>query len=89
VSREAYSRLLRRRSTLEGADLGGSILIGANLKGANLQGANFEGATLAQADFTGAKGITTDQLEQQTQHPNLQGVPALQGATMPDGSKHP
>jgi uncharacterized protein YjbI with pentapeptide repeats len=77
------------RANLEGADLGGSILIGANLKGANLQGVNFEGATLAQADLTGAKGITTDQLEQQTQHPTLQGVPALQGATMPDGSKHP
>jgi uncharacterized protein YjbI with pentapeptide repeats len=77
-------------ANLKGAILENAMVAGANLKGTNLHGANFEGATLAQADLTGAKGITEDQLEQQTQHPILQGVvPPLQGATMPDGSKHP
>jgi uncharacterized protein YjbI with pentapeptide repeats len=77
-------------ANLSGAILEDSIMIGANLKEANLQGTNLEGANLAQADLTGAKGITRDQLEQQTsQHPVLDDVPALQEATMPDGSKHP
>src|SRR5215208_5462269 len=55
---------------LSGSDLSGTILHGSNLRGTDLR----------NADFSAARGITAEELEQQTD--------LLEGATMPDGSKH-
>jgi hypothetical protein len=63
-----------KRADLRYADLEGANLEGANLEGANLEGANLEGANLEGAD------ISKDQLSK---------VASLEGATMPDGTKHP
>jgi hypothetical protein len=66
------------------ADLIGVNLIGANLIEANLSGdligANLMDTDLSDADLRGAVGITNEELEQQAF--------SLEGATMPDGSKH-
>jgi uncharacterized protein YjbI with pentapeptide repeats len=89
-------------SDLSGADLSGANLSGANLSGANLSGADLSvrgahqrkanlsgadlsgadlsGADLSGADLFGATGITTKELEDLAF--------SLEGATMPDGSKH-
>ena len=88
---------------LSGANLSGAILYGANLRRANLKGADLsgaflgsgdklhwyslpewsetklQGADLGDANLTGVK-ISTKQLN---------AVKSLQGATMPNGSKHP
>jgi hypothetical protein len=64
----------RTRLDLRGANLQGANLQGANLQEANLQGANLQGANLQGANATDEQ--LTDTL-------------SLQGATMPDGSKHP
>ena len=71
---------------LTGADLQGVILFGANLQGANLQGADLReaylrGVNLQGADLQGAK-VTDEWLAEALAR-------SLQGATMPDGSKHP
>jgi hypothetical protein len=60
-------------------DLHESNLRGANLRGANLRGANLQRANLQDADLLEA--VVTDE--------QLAHTRALQGATMPDGSKHP
>jgi hypothetical protein len=61
---------------LTGADLQGVDLGGsADLRGANLQGANLQGADLQEAKVTDEWW--------------LPDARSLQGATMPDGSKHP
>jgi hypothetical protein len=52
----------------------------ANLREADLSGADPNGADLSGADLSGAIGITNAQLEQQ--------AAALEGAIMPDESKH-
>jgi hypothetical protein len=62
--------------SLRGADLRGAHVFGANLSGTNLSNADLSGANLFKAE-----GITTEKLEQQAD--------SLEGATMPDGSKHP
>lgn len=89
-----------RGANLSGTDLSGADLSGANLSGANLSGTNlsdtdlstvnlsnanlntakFSGADLCEADLRGAKGITDEQLGE---------AKSLEGAIMPDGSKHP
>jgi len=46
------------------ADLKNSHMISANFRGADLSGANLENAHLYMADFTGAKGLTIEQLAQ-------------------------
>jgi uncharacterized protein YjbI with pentapeptide repeats len=66
---------------LSGARLSGAELFLANLEDANLSGAILVGADLRGADLRGATGITNEELEQQDSF--------LEGATMPDGSKHP
>jgi Pentapeptide repeats (8 copies) len=66
---------------LSGADLSEADLSGANLSGAPISGANLSGANLSGAELKGTFGITIEELEKQTK--------LLQGATMPDGSKHP
>jgi hypothetical protein len=88
-----------RRAYLKDADLGGTGLSGADLTNANLSGAslinarlqarrshhlsaaNLSGANLSGANLSGAKGITNEDLERQAY--------SLEGAIMPDGSKHP
>ncbi len=91
-------------STFDNCDLQGAIFIGTNLTAAILENVNLTGVNMTQAllpranlseddltkvNLTGAnlaganlKGamITPDQLKQ---------VASLQGAIMPDGSKHP
>src|SRR5216684_4256886 len=71
------------RADLSGADLSKANLSGANLSeadlsGANLNGANLSGADLSLANLRGAL-VTAEQLT---------ATKLLQGATMPDGSKH-
>lgn len=76
-------------ANLSGADLAGAFLretklidanlSGASLQGANLSGANLQGANLSDADLSNAK-VTDEQLAK---------AKSLQGALMPDGSKHP
>jgi uncharacterized protein YjbI with pentapeptide repeats len=73
-------------TTLGYADLNPALLSGADLSGADLRYADLGGANLAQADLSGtdlreAEGVTRDLLEQEAK--------SVEGATMPDGSKHP
>jgi uncharacterized protein YjbI with pentapeptide repeats len=63
-----------------GADLSGADLSDADLSGANLRGASLSGANLSGANLRDARGVTDEQLDQ---------AASLEGATMPDGSKHP
>jgi uncharacterized protein YjbI with pentapeptide repeats len=56
-----------------------STLSKANLRGANLSNADLTGANLTLADLTGAQ-VTDEQLAK---------CKSLEGATMPDSSKHP
>jgi uncharacterized protein YjbI with pentapeptide repeats len=75
---------------LSEADLSDANLSDANLRFANLSAANLRFAKLREADLSevdlsdanlgGAVGITKEELEQQAK--------TLEGATMPDGSKH-
>jgi hypothetical protein len=84
-----------RAANLVGADLRGADLNGANLREANLHWAdliwaNLSGAYLGRtdlsladlsgADLSNVKELTVRQLDQ---------AYSLEGATMPDGSKHP
>ena len=69
-----------RGTDLRYADLSGADLRGTDLRGADLRGANLRGADLSGADLEGAQGVTDDQLAEAS---------SLNGATMPDGSKHP
>jgi hypothetical protein len=66
-------------ANLRGADLTGAFLRETKLIDAKLQGANLQGADLSDADLSNAK-VTDEQLAK---------AETLQGATMPDGSKHP
>jgi Pentapeptide repeats (8 copies) len=59
----------------------GANLFRANLSGAYLHYASLRGANLKGADLSWAQGITPEELEQQ--------AASLEGAIMPDGSKHP
>jgi uncharacterized protein YjbI with pentapeptide repeats len=67
------------KADLREADLREADLTGASLKNAELKDANFTGAILRFAILTGAKSITSEQLDQ---------AQSLQKATLPDGSKH-
>jgi uncharacterized protein YjbI with pentapeptide repeats len=57
-----------------------AFLLNADLQEAKLDGADLRKANLQGADLEGAEGITTEQSEEQTE--------LLEGATMPDGTKH-
>lgn len=67
---------------LEKANLVGANLVGANLESANLSGANLESANLESVDLRGAN----------LRDANLENVyltqTKLEGAIMPDGTKH-
>lgn len=65
---------------LNDADLYGAALLNANLVAADLSNADLELADLQNADLKEAFDVTPEQLNK---------VLSLQGATMPDGSKHP
>jgi uncharacterized protein YjbI with pentapeptide repeats len=62
------------------ADLSEANLSEANLSNANLRGTNLSGAYLSEANLSNAKKWTEKQLT---------AAEDLEGATMPDGSKHP
>jgi uncharacterized protein YjbI with pentapeptide repeats len=66
---------------LRRAKLDAAYLSGANLRGAKLDAAYLKGSHLVGANLTGAAGITNEELEQHAY--------SLEGAIMPDGSKHP
>ncbi len=77
------------KANLTSANLSGAMLIEADLREANLSHTNLRGAVLGGmaaipvlvgANLEGATGITDEELEKQAF--------GLQGATMPDGSKH-
>jgi len=72
-----------RQANLRQANLRQAYLFAADLSGANLQGANLQGtqlisACLSRADLTSAI-VNEEQLAQ---------AKSLEGATMPDGTKH-
>jgi hypothetical protein len=69
------------RIDLSRANLSGANLTEAILGGANLFGTDVRGAILFRADLSEAADITTEELEEHTN--------ALEGAIMPDGSRHP
>jgi hypothetical protein len=82
------------RSHLRAAHLEGANLEGANLQAANLQGADLQGADLRAAHLEGAELLEADLRGADLQgaivgDEQLAGALSLQGATMPDGSKHP
>jgi uncharacterized protein YjbI with pentapeptide repeats len=61
-------------------------LVGVRLRGADvsdleLHDANLSGSELVDANLSGATGVSEEQLEEQAK--------LLEGAIMPDGSKHP
>jgi hypothetical protein len=65
---------------LRGADLSRAVLVEADLGGADLSDVDLRAADLSNADLTGALGVDSFSLERQAS--------SLEGATMPDGSKH-
>jgi len=68
-------------AVLTDADLSNTKLTGAYLIKSDLTRADLTNADLTNADLTNAEGITKEELERQAK--------SLEGATMPDGSKHP
>jgi uncharacterized protein YjbI with pentapeptide repeats len=66
---------------LAGVDLQGAHLGGIDLDSTDLNGTNLSDADLSKANLSDARGITEEQLEKQTEN--------LEGAIMPDESKHP
>jgi len=63
---------------LSGVNLSVGDLIRANLRGAKLEGARLAGANLSQADLSGTQLTKTD----------LEKAKSIEGATLPDGTKH-
>jgi uncharacterized protein YjbI with pentapeptide repeats len=89
-----------READLNGANLGGADLRGADLNGANLREVNLHWADLIAADLSGAYLGMTDLSLADLSGADLRNVKdltvgqldqaySLEGATMPDGSKHP
>jgi hypothetical protein len=83
---------------LVGANLGSAFLVGANLRGAILQDANLRGAILQDANLEGASLLGAILEYALLSGANLEGARvtkeqlttavSLEGATMPDGTKH-
>lgn len=67
-----------READLSGVNLNVSDMVGANLRGAKLDGAKLIGANLRQADLSGTRLNGTE----------LQQAKSLEGATLPDGTRH-
>ncbi len=74
---------------LRDADLSGANLTGANLHEADLSGANLHEADLFSADLTSADLSGANLTSAQVGTLQLAQARSLQGATLPDGSKHP
>lgn len=72
-----------RQADLSGVNLNVSDLVGANLSGAKLGGARMLGADLSEADLSQADLSGT-----QVNETELGKAKSLEGATMPDGTKH-
>jgi uncharacterized protein YjbI with pentapeptide repeats len=68
-------------AALSEADLDLAKLTGADLSGADLSNASLIFVDLSGANMQGATGVTSQELAQQAS--------SLEGAIMPDGSKHP
>jgi uncharacterized protein YjbI with pentapeptide repeats len=81
LSKATLSEADLSRADLSRADLSGQDLSNKDLSGATLSGAYLNEATLSGAILKGAIGIPIEELEKQAR--------SLQGATLPDGSKHP
>lgn len=64
---------------LRSASMHAADLRGANLSNANLSGDDLSSADLSRANLSHAKGVTTEQLRR---------AKSLQGAIMPNGSRH-
>jgi uncharacterized protein YjbI with pentapeptide repeats len=69
------------KANLSDADLHRADLRKANLSEADLRNASLTDADLSDAFLGEARGVTNEELEQQAE--------TLEGAIMPDGSKHP
>jgi hypothetical protein len=67
-------------ANLSDADLSSAFLKDANLSGADLSSADLSDADLTRADLSHAKGMSTEELEQETS--------SLGSAIMPDGQRH-
>lgn len=80
LSRAILSGADLSRAILWRADLSEAILWGANLSQANLSQADLRGADLRGANLKDANNITIEELEKKAK--------TLQGAIMPNGSKH-
>ena len=74
-------RTTLKNAQLQKADLRGSVPTGTDLTFANLRNADLYDTDLSFTDLTGIQGITVEELKKKAR--------SLQGATMPDGSKHP
>jgi uncharacterized protein YjbI with pentapeptide repeats len=72
-----------READLSGVNLNVGDLVGANLRGAKLGGAKLLGANLREADLSLADLSGTQIAETE-----LEKAKSLEGATMPDGTKH-
>jgi len=94
VPKDPVHHLDLRGANLEGASLVGAALEGANLERSNLRGAALEGAKLQaarlqDADLRGAYLQVANLRGAKVTEEQLAAARSLQGATMPDGSKHP
>jgi len=67
-------------TNLSGLDLSTVNPSGADLRGTNLSGADLSDANLSGADLRDVRRVDKNKLEGEAR--------SLQGATMPDGSKH-
>lgn len=77
-----------RESNLSRADLSGADLAGANLLNANLGNAWLAGANLREADLTGADLSFAQLNGAQVTPDQLSKAASLQGAVLPDGTRH-
>jgi uncharacterized protein YjbI with pentapeptide repeats len=81
LSRADLSGAYLGEADLYGAHLSSANLTNADLRGAYLGGAGLSDANLNDANLRNAQGATGKKLEDMAK--------TLEGATMPDGSKHP
>jgi len=81
LTKATFLRANLKEADLRAAKLSEADLSEADLRRANLYKANLRGAYLRGANLSEAAGITNGELEKV--------AASLEGATMPDGSKHP
>jgi len=81
VSTSGEEHVSLKEAILKGANLTEADLRGADLSGADLTEANLTDTNLGGANLRDAKGITEEELDAHAK--------SLEGATMPNGTKHP